>query len=277
MEIKKLLVDESKYNIKCPYEMNAEFVVVHNTANDATAENEIKYMIGNDKKVSFHYAVDNKEIVQGIPTNRNAYHAGDGRNGDGNRKGIAIEICYSKSGGDRFIQAEKNAAEFIASILKEKGWGIDKVKKHADFAKKNCPHRTIELGWDRFLNMIQEHLIVVQTNSVEQLAQEVIAGKHGTGQARKNALGGLYNAVQSLVNQILKGKKSTQSTPKYTYLSNPNYKGDSIVDALNQIGVDSSFANRKKLAAKNNIKDYTGRASENKRMLDRLKAGKLIK
>lgn len=275
MEIKKLLVDESKYNIKCPYEMNAEFVVVHNTANDASAENEVKYMIGNDKKVSFHYAVDDKEVVQGIPTNRNAYHAGDGRNGNGNRKGIAIEICYSKSGGDRFIQAEKNAAEFIASLLKEKGWGIDKVKKHADFAKKNCPHRTLELGWDRFLNMIQGHLIEVKpTKSIEQLAQEVIAGKHGTGQARKNSLGALYAAVQAKVNALFNKKPST---PKYTYLSNPNYKGDSIVDALNQIGVDSSFANRKKLAAKNNIKDYTGRASENKRMLDKLKVGRLIK
>lgn len=275
MEIKKLLVNESKYNIKCPYEMNAEFIVVHNTANDATAENEIKYMIGNDKKVSFHYAVDDKEIVQGIPTNRNAYHAGDGRNGDGNRKGIAVEICYSKSGGDRFIQAEKNAAEFIASLLKEKGWGIDKVKKHADFSKKYCPHRTLDMGWDRFLNMIQEHLIEVQTTkSIDQLAQEVIEGKHGVGQARKNALGNLYAAVQAKVNALFNKKPST---PKYTYLSNPNYKGDSIVDALNQIGVDSSFANRKKLAAKNNIKDYTGRANENKRMLDRLKVGKLIK
>lgn len=275
MEIKKNLVDESKYSIKCPYEMKAEFVVVHNTANDASAENEIKYMIGNDKKVSFHYAVDDKEIVQGIPTNRNAYHAGDGRNGDGNRKGIAIEICYSKSGGERFIQAEKNAAEFIASILKEKSWGIDKVKKHADFAKKNCPHRTLEMGWDRFLNMIQGHLIVVETTkSIDQLAQEVIEGKHGVGQARKNALGSLYAAVQAKVNALF-NKKS--STPKYTYLSNPNYKGSSIVDALNQIGVDSSFANRKKIAAKNNIPDYTGKASENKRMLDRLKAGKLIK
>ena len=275
MEIKKLLVNESKYNIKCPYEMNAEFIVVHNTANDATAENEIKYMIGNDKKVSFHYAVDDKEIVQGIPTNRNAYHAGDGRNGDGNRKGIAVEICYSKSGGDRFIQAEKNAAEFIASLLKEKGWGIDKVKKHADFSKKYCPHRTLDMGWDRFLNMVQGHLIEVQTTkSIDQLAQEVIEGKHGVGQARKNALGNLYAAVQAKVNALFNKKPST---PKYTYLSNPNYKGDSIVDALNQIGVDSSFANRKKLAAKNNIKDYTGRANENKRMLDRLKVGKLIK
>ena len=158
MEIKKNLVDESKYNIKCPYEMNAEFIVVHNTANDASAQNEIAYMIRNNNKVSFHYAVDDKEIVQGIPTNRNAWHASDGSNGQGNRKGIAIEICYSKSGGERFIQAEKNAAEFIASILKEKDWGIDKVKKHQDFAKKYCPHRTLDMGWARFINMVQEHL-----------------------------------------------------------------------------------------------------------------------
>lgn len=278
MEIKKLLVDESKYNIKCPYEMKAEFIVVHNTANDAAAENEIKYMIGNDKKVSFHYAVDDKEIVQGIPTNRNTWNAGDGANGQGNRKGIAIEICYSKSGGDKFIQAEKNAAEFIASILKEKGWGIDKVKKHADFSKKYCPHRTLDMGWDRFLNMVKEHLYeTTATKSIDQLAQEVIEGKHGVGQARKNALGNLYSAVQAVVNRLLTGKTTKPSTPTYTYLSNPNYKGDSIVDALNQIGVDSSFAYRKKLATKNNIKDYTGKANENKRMLDRLKVGKLIK
>ena len=275
MKIKKNLVDESKYNIKCPYEMNAEFIVVHNTANDASAQNEIAYMIRNNNKVSFHYAIDDKEIVQGIPENRNAWHASDGSKGNGNRKGLAIEICYSKSGGDRFIQAEKNAAEFIAMKLKEKGWGIDKVKKHQDFTNKYCPHRTLDMGWDRFLNMIQGHLITVETTkTVEELAQEVIAGKHGVGQERKNALGSLYSAVQNLVNRLLTGKSST---PTYTYLSNPTYKGSSIVDALNEIGADSSFAYRKKLAAKNNIRDYTGKASENKRMLDRLKAGKLIK
>lgn len=158
MDIKQNLVDENKYSIKCPYDMEAEFVVVHNTANDASAENEIQYMINNDKKISFHYAVDDICVIQGLPENRNAWHAGDGSNGEGNRKGIAVEICYSKSGGDKFIQAEKNAAEFIASKLKEKGWGIDKVKKHADFSNKNCPHRTLELGWDRFLDMINEHL-----------------------------------------------------------------------------------------------------------------------
>ena len=61
--------------------MDYEFVIVHNTANDATARNEVAYMIGNNNKVSFHYAIDDKEIVQGIPENRNSWNAGDGSGG----------------------------------------------------------------------------------------------------------------------------------------------------------------------------------------------------
>ena len=80
MNIVKNLVSESKYSVKCPYSMTPEFVVVHNTANDATAQNEIKYMISNDNQVSFHFAVDDKEVVQGLPTDRSAWHADDGAN-----------------------------------------------------------------------------------------------------------------------------------------------------------------------------------------------------
>jgi N-acetylmuramoyl-L-alanine amidase CwlA len=158
MQVIKNLVDQSKYGIKCPYEMDAEFIVVHNTANDASVVNEIAYMIRNNNQVSYHYAVDDKQIIQGIPENRNAWHAGDGGSGKGNRKGLSIEICYSKSGGNQFIAAEKLAAKFIAFKLKEKGWGIDKVKKHQDFSGKYCPHRTLDMGWDRFLNMIKAEL-----------------------------------------------------------------------------------------------------------------------
>lgn len=137
--------------------MNPEFIVVHNTANDASARDEIAYMIRNNTQVSFHYAIDDKEIVQGIPENRNAWHAGDG-NSQGNRKGIGIEICYSKSGGKRFEEAEKLAAKFIAYKLDEKNWGVDRVKKHQDFSGKYCPHRTLDMGWQRFLNMVQTEL-----------------------------------------------------------------------------------------------------------------------
>ena len=138
--------------------MNATRIVVHNTANDASARNEIQYMINNRNEVSYHYAVDDKEIVQGIPENRSAWHSGDGGNGIGNRQGIAIEICYSKSGGARFDAAEALAAKFIASKLKEKGWGIAQVTKHQDYSNKYCPHRTLDKGWQRFLNMVQAEL-----------------------------------------------------------------------------------------------------------------------
>lgn len=155
MNIIQNLVAKEKYNIKCPYSMTPTRIVVHNTANDAPARNEIAYMVGNNNEVSFHYAVDDKEVVQGIPENRNAWHCGDGANGKGNREGIAIEICYSKSGGVRFTQAEKNAVDLIVSILKKYNWGVDRVTKHQDYNGKYCPHRTLDIGWDRFIKMIE--------------------------------------------------------------------------------------------------------------------------
>lgn len=185
---KQNLVASENYSIKCPYSMTAEFIVVHNTANDATAENEVAYMIGNKNQVSFHYAVDDQEVVQGIPINRNAWACGDGANGKGNRKGIQVEICYSKSGGTRFDQAEKNAAHFIATLLRERGWGIEKVKKHQDFRNKYCPHRTLDKGWNGFIKMIKSYLNDMPVTSSgfkvgEKVRVKESATQYATGQA----------------------------------------------------------------------------------------------
>lgn len=156
LTIRKIPMPVSQYSIKCPYGMSPTRIVIHNTANDASAEGEIRYMQKNSAQTSFHYAVDDKEAVQGVDLWRNAWHAGDGGNGVGNRKGIAIEICYSKSGGERFLKAEENAAELAAKLLIDFGWGIDKITKHQDYSGKYCPHRTLDLGWDRFVKMVEK-------------------------------------------------------------------------------------------------------------------------
>ena len=158
MQITKVNCPKYKYSTKCPYEMIPEGITVHNSANDASAMSEVSYMLGNNNQVSFHYAVDDYRIVQGIDENRNTWNSGDGGNGFGNRKTISIEICYSKSGGERFDKAEDLAAEFIASILKKYGWGIEKVGKHQDRNGKYCPHRTLDFGWEIFINKIKSHL-----------------------------------------------------------------------------------------------------------------------
>lgn len=158
MQITNVICPEAKYAIKCPDVTEKEGISVHNTYNDASAMAEISYMLGRPEKVSFHAAVDNFRVVTGLPFERSCFASGDGRYGRGNAHMINIEICYSKSGGEEFDDAEKLAAEYIAYLLKQYNWGIDRVKKHQDFANKYCPHRTLDLGWERFLNMIRSYL-----------------------------------------------------------------------------------------------------------------------
>ena len=158
MALVQSLITQDKYGIKCPYSMQPKGICVHNTANDAPAKNEISYMKSTNMEVSFHVAIDDVEAIQGIPFNRNAWACGDGANGEGNRNYIQIEICYSKSGGIKFNNAEKRAAKEIAALLKQYGWTINNVKKHQDFSNKYCPHRTLDNGWKRFLTMIEVEL-----------------------------------------------------------------------------------------------------------------------
>lgn len=56
-----------------------------------------------------------------------------------------------------------------------------------------------------------------------------------------------------------------------------NSKYSSLVDALNSIGVDSSFSNRKAISQKNNVHDYSGTSQQNNQLLTKLKAGRLKK
>ena len=77
--IRENLLSKSKYDLKVPVESCAKdmkYIVVHNTANDASAANEVAYMIRNDSSTSFNAAVDDKEIVVGIPLSRGAFAAG---------------------------------------------------------------------------------------------------------------------------------------------------------------------------------------------------------
>ena len=152
------MVSSSKYNIKCPYPMSPIGICIHNTANSASADAEVRYMINNNNQVSYHVAVDEKEVIQAIPFNRNAWASGDGASGTGNIKYIHIEICRSTGDVATFKKCEQNCAEYVAKLLKQYGWTTANIKQHHDFANKNCPHKTRELGWQRFVNMVQAEL-----------------------------------------------------------------------------------------------------------------------
>ena len=308
VKVRQNLMSSNLYYWKSPYSMNPTRIVVHNTANDASADQEIRYMNKSEaeggRQVSYHYAVDDVEAVQGLPENRNGWHAGDG-NGKGNREGIAIEICYSLSGGDRFIKAEQNAVELIVDILKRYGWGIDKVTKHQDYSSKYCPHRTLDMGWDRFINMIKAKM--GDEIPVEQPANYLKANYTGvsivdalksigvdssfTNRKRLAVLNGISNYSgtpgqnTTLLNLLKQGKLKANGSDN-TNASQPaktddtaylkvNYKGTSIVDALKSANMDSSFSYRKKLARLNGISNYSGTPEQNINLLNLAKNGRL--
>ena len=137
---------ESMYSIKCPYTMTPKGATVHATYNDASAMNEISYMLTNYNQVSYHFAVDDTRAVQGLPLNRNGWHSGDGLNGQGNRQTIGIETCYSKSGGDRYKKAFDNTLTLVAQLLKTYNWTTDNVFYHNTWSGKYCPHRALDEG-----------------------------------------------------------------------------------------------------------------------------------
>lgn len=196
---KQNLLPASKCPIKSPYSMTPQYITVHNTANDAPAENEILYMLTNGNQVSYHVAVDDKNVIQAIPFNRNAWHCGDGQ-GNGNLESIGVEICYSKSGGARYAVAEENAVQYIASLLKQYGWGIERVRKHQDWNGKYCPHRILDEGrWSSFLKRIENALN----------AKAEIVGKDDD--VMQFTIKETKNAVRELLQQAVDSKKIDKS------------------------------------------------------------------
>lgn len=66
-------------------------------------------------------------------------------------------------------------------------------------------------------------------------------------------------------------------TSSLVYYPKSNYSGNSFVDALKELNIDSTFKNRFKIASCNGIKIYFGTARQNIKLLQLLKNGKLIK
>ena len=78
---------------------------------------------------------------------------------------------------------------------------------------------------------------------IEQMARDVIAGKYGNGEERKQKLGNLYNEVQKRVNEILRG--NTQKEEIYIVK-----KGDCLCNiakkfntTVNKIAIDNDITN----------------------------------
>ena len=205
-----------------------KYIVIHETANTNKGANAERHALlqynGNSRFASWHYTVDDKEIVQSFDDNAQCWHAG---NRYYNENSIGIEICVNEDGN--FKKAVENAAKLVRYLMKKYNIPESRVIQHNAASGKNCPANLRNgkkgITWTDFKRMLQEN------------------------------------------------KTKPKPQPKPQTKSKTIYTGNSIVDYLNSIGVDSSFANRKKLAEKHGIKNYTGTAAQNLQLLRILRDG----
>lgn len=221
----------SMYHINAPYAMTPKYITIHNTGNTASARNEAAYMNSNSNYTSYHVAIDDKEAVQVVPFNRNAWHAGDGQ-GQGNRASIGIEICYSMDNGysgamsARYKQAQENAALYVAYVLHQYGWGTDRLRQHWNWSGKDCPHKMrAHNGWGAFVARVQAHLNAIKKGSSsasKKTTSKPKVNKKPQGVSEKGwSFAGTFEVSETIV--VRRGYKST-GAPRL-HLNKPVAKG----------------------------------------------------
>ena len=117
--------------------MTPEYLTIHSTGNPASTSGGERSWLTNTQNIrtaSFHVVVDAVQVVECIPFNEVAWHAGDG-SGSGNTKSISLEICES---GDR-ERTLQNAIALTAKILRDQRLDADSLRRHHDWAPKTCP------------------------------------------------------------------------------------------------------------------------------------------
>lgn len=123
-------------------------ITMHNTSNenkgaDADAHSRFVrktgYYMWKGKKrwVSWHYTVDDKQVIKHLPIHELALHAGRA-----NGSSIAIEVCMHSDNDQQ--SANDRAARLVAVLLFDLGLNTQDIKTHKYWTNKNCPILLLE-------------------------------------------------------------------------------------------------------------------------------------
>lgn len=165
------LIPKSNTTSRPGYTMDPKYITVHNTGNSrkgADAQNHTEYVDAATGYVSWHFTVDDKKVFQELPITENAWHAGDGGKGPGNRTSIGIEICEHE--GINWNLAKYNGIKLIVLLLIELGLKPDAVVPHKKWSGKYCPHKILDEGWEAFMHLVEQEYTAQTTKQTEDVS-----------------------------------------------------------------------------------------------------------
>ncbi|MCM2674109.1 N-acetylmuramoyl-L-alanine amidase [Alkalicoccobacillus plakortidis] len=152
MNIKQDLIPTSASN-RPGKKIGATYITVHETANTnrgANAEMHSRYIKGADarsRSVSWHFTVDDTEIIQHLPVNEMGWHAGS----QGNRQSVGIELCVNSDGN--YEKAKANAVWLVQRLMNQLNIPLSRVVSHKHWTGKNCPAQLLN-QWSTFKALV---------------------------------------------------------------------------------------------------------------------------
>lgn len=186
---------------------NIEAITIHHMAGRLTAEQCGKIFQAKGRYGSSHYGVGYDGSIANYVDEEDT--AWTNSNWDSNCKSITIEISDNDNSwyvNDITLNA---VIKLVADIAKRRDLGTlvpgKNLTWHSMFINTTCPgdylRSKMQYIADEANKINSEEPIKEKTT--EELAREVIEGKYGNGEDRKNALGDRYAEVQERVNEIL--------------------------------------------------------------------------
>lgn len=194
-----------------------EMITIHHMAGILTAEQCGNIFQRDGRCASAHYGVGNDGGIGQYVDEANTAWAN--ANWDANCRAVTIETSNCVNGGNWDVSdiVLNKLIQLVADVAKRNGLGTlvkgQNLTWHSMYSNTNCPGSYLLSKMDYIVaeaNKINSQGGNTNTNnnakSNDEIANEVIAGKWGNGEDRKNRLknaGYDSNVIQNLVNQKL--------------------------------------------------------------------------
>lgn len=158
-----------------------KYIVIHDTANKskgANADAHFKYFNGGNRNSSADFFVDDTKILQvNDYTKYYTWQVGDGKGKYGitNQNSVGIEMCVNEDGN--YNKAFCNMVDLTKYLMKELGIPSERVVRHYDASRKNCPASMSKNDWaywQDFKNRIEEKEMAQFVDTKEHFAEKDI-------------------------------------------------------------------------------------------------------
>ena len=199
-------------------------ITIHHMAGNLSIETCGNVFLNPNRQASSNYGIDSDGRIACYVDEEN--HPWTSANWENDDRAITIEVANSETGGDWPISQEAYASliRLCADICNRygiypyyDGTPSATLTEHCMFVATNCPGPTIHAM--QVNHVIENDIRAAMAGAavsapqatqpvggdVEDLARRAIAGEFGNGDARRAALGSMYEAVQARINEIYGG------------------------------------------------------------------------